>query len=150
LNRILQEVARKAPGAQTLRVRLHRWRGVTIGEGVWIGYDALIETSSPYLVTIGDRASVGMRCTIMAHMREVQGVTIEEDADIGAGSLILPGVTIGKGAVVAAGSVVTRSVPPMTLVQGNPAVAIATVGVPFRLDVSVREWMKHLRPLRRR
>jgi len=122
---------------------------VNIGDGVWIGYDALIETSSPHLVTIKDRASVGLRCTIVAHMREVRGVIIEEDVDIGAGALILPGVTIGHGAVVAAGSVVTRSVPPLTLVQGNPAVPIATIGLPFRLDVTVREWIKHLRPLRR-
>ena len=149
LNRILQEIARKAPGARTLRVRLNRWRGVSIGEGVWIGYDAIIETSSPHLVVIKDRASVGLRCTIVAHLREVRGVVIEEDADIGTGAIILPGVTIGRGAVVTAGSVVTRSVPPMTLVQGNPAVAIATVGIPFRTNTTLREWMKHLRPVRR-
>ena len=45
-NRLLQMVARSVPGATTLRVRLHRWRGVKIGRGVWIGYDAVIETSS--------------------------------------------------------------------------------------------------------
>ena len=57
-NRLLQTVARIAPGAGTLRVRLHRWRGVKIGEGVWIGYDAVIETSKPQLVTIGDEAVI--------------------------------------------------------------------------------------------
>lgn len=149
LNRVLQELARKVPGARTLRVRLNRWRGVVIGEGVWIGYDVVIDTSCPHLVTIKDRASVGMRCTILAHMREVRGVVIEEDVDIGVGAIILPGVTIGRGAVVTAGSVVTRSVPPNTLVQGNPAVPVATVGIPFTTDVSVREWMKRLRPIRR-
>ena len=36
-------------------------------------------------------------------------------------SLILPGVEIGEGSLVAAGSVVTKSVPPRTMVGGNPA-----------------------------
>lgn len=147
-NRLLQEVSRRAPGAKTLRVWLNRMRGVKIGSNVWIGYDTLIETSSPHLVTIKSGASVGMRCTIIAHVREIRGVTIEENADIGTGAIILPGVTIGKGAVVAAGSVVTKSVMPMTLVQGNPAAPIAKVGIPFAIDTTVREWVKNLRPLR--
>jgi len=148
-NRLLQEIARKAPGARSLRVWLNRWRGVHIGKGVWIGYDALIETSSPHLVTIKDGASLGIRCTVVAHMRERQGVTIEEDADIGPGAIILAGVTIGRGAVVTAGSVVTKSVPPKTLVQGNPAMPIATVGIPLKMDVTVKEWAKHLKPIRK-
>src|SRR6187399_1788872 len=69
-NRILQVLARIAPGATTTRVRLNRWRGVNIGKGVWIGYDAIIETSHPHLVTIRDRAAVGIRVTIIAHNRE--------------------------------------------------------------------------------
>src|SRR5437762_7000796 len=84
-NRILQIFARVAPGATTLRVRLNRWRGVNIGKDVWIGYDAIIETSCPHLVTIRDRAAIGMRATIIAHNRELRGVVIEEDAVLGAG-----------------------------------------------------------------
>ena len=142
-------VARSAPGATTWRVRLHRWRGVKIGRGVWIGYDAIIETSSPHLVTIRDRASVGIRVTIIAHNREQSGVVIEEDASVGAGAIILPNVTIGRGSIVTAGSVVTRSVPPRTMVQGNPAEPIATVETPLRRDVSMKEFAKGLRPIRR-
>ena len=149
-NRFLQEIARKAPGAKTLRVWLNRWRGVTIGENVWIGYEAIIETSRPHLVTLKDGASIGIRCTLVAHMRERQGITIGEDADIGPGCIILAGVTIGPGAVVAAGSVVTKSVPPRTLVQGNPAVPIALVGIPLKMDVPIKEWVKHLKPLRKK
>ena len=48
-------------------------------------------------------------------------VIIEDDVWIGLKSTILKGVTIGRGAVVAAGSVVTKDVPPFTLVAGNPA-----------------------------
>ncbi len=50
-----------------------------------------------------------------------QAVEIQDDAWIGCQSVILRGVTIGTGAVVGAGSVVTRDVPPFTLVVGNPA-----------------------------
>jgi len=145
-NRILQIFARVAPGATTLRVRLNRWRGVNIGKDVWIGYDAIIETSCPHLVTIRDRAAIGMRATIIAHNRELRGVVIEEDAILGAGVIVLPAVTIGQGAIVTAGSVVTKSVPPKTMVQGNPAQPIAKVEIPFRRGVSVKEFGKGLRP----
>ena len=144
-NRILQLIARFAPGAMSARVRLNRWRGVHIGKDVWIGYDAIIETSHPHLVTIRDRAAVGIRSTIIAHNREQQGVVIEEDAVLGPGVIVLPNVTIGRGAIVTAGSVVTKSVPPKTMVQGNPARPIATVEVPFGLNVSVKEFAKGLR-----
>jgi acetyltransferase-like isoleucine patch superfamily enzyme len=49
------------------------------------------------------------------------GPTIEDDATIGAGAVILPRVRIGRGAFVAAGSVVTRDVERLTLVMGSPA-----------------------------
>lgn len=48
-------------------------------------------------------------------------ITIEDDVWIGFKSSILKGVTIGRGAIVAANSVVTKDVPPFTLVAGNPA-----------------------------
>ena len=46
---------------------------------------------------------------------------IESRAVIGSGAVILPGVTIGAGALIGAGSVVTKDVPPDTIVAGNPA-----------------------------
>lgn len=54
-------------------------------------------------------------------------VVIEDDALIACQSIILSGVTIGKGAVVAAGAVVTRDVPPYTIVAGNPARLVRTI-----------------------
>lgn len=53
-----------------------------------------------------------------------KGIFIEDDVWIGAGTIILDGVMIGKGSVVGAGSVVTKSVPPMTVVAGVPATTI--------------------------
>src|SRR5437899_12959889 len=89
-----------------------------------------------------------MRVTIIAHNREQLGVTIEEDASLGAGVIVLPNVTIGRGAIVTAGSVVTKSVPPKTMMQGNPARPIAMVETPFGLNVSVKEFEKGLNPIR--
>jgi len=147
-NRFLQMLARHMPGARSWRVWLNRWRGAKIGKDVWIGYDAIIETSRPKLVTIRDRATIQIRATIIAHFREQRGVVIEEDATVGPGAIVLPNVTIGKGAIVAAGSVVTKSVPARTVVQGNPARPVAMVDLPLRLDVSLKDFSKHLRPIR--
>jgi acetyltransferase-like isoleucine patch superfamily enzyme len=147
-NRALQLAARVAPGATTLRVLLHRWRGVKVGKRVWIGYDAVIETSRPQLVTIGDDAVIGMRATLIAHFKEVRGLTIGPRSSIGPGAIIMPGVTIGEGAVVTAGSVVTRSVPPLTVVQGNPARAVARNDVALLPNVTLKQFIASLRPIR--
>jgi acetyltransferase-like isoleucine patch superfamily enzyme len=54
------------------------------------------------------------------------GITIEDDVWIGAGVRVLDGVVLGKGSVVGAGAVVTKSVPPRSVVGGVPAKQIAT------------------------
>lgn len=152
-NRILQGLARYAPGGYTVRVKLHRLRGVTIGEGTFIGTDALIETAYPHVVSIGNGVAIGIRSIIIAHFRgplraDRPSVRIEDDVFIGPGVIILPHVTIGYGAVVAAGSVVTKSVPPLTLVQGNPAVPVARCGVALGLRTPLPEFYRQLRPLK--
>lgn len=146
-NRVFQHLARILPGAHSLRVALHRARGVRIGKGVWIGYDAILETSRPFLITIEDGCTIGMRVTIIAHFKETKGVTIERDVFVGPGAIILPNVVIGHGAVITAGSVVTRSVAPMTVVQGNPAVPVAVCGLPLAPDVTVKEFSRNLKPV---
>lgn len=50
-----------------------------------------------------------------------RGIVVEDDCWLGAGSILLDGVTVGRGSVVAAGSVVTRDVPPYSVVAGVPA-----------------------------
>jgi acetyltransferase-like isoleucine patch superfamily enzyme len=150
-NRILQYLAQIVPGGNSIRVRLHRARGVRIGKDVRIGYDTILETSMPQLITLEDGVILSVRVTVMAHFWGVNGVRIEKDAFIGPGAIILPSVVIGHGAVVAAGSVVTKSVPPMTLVQGNPAVAVAKCGIPLTPVASkwsVVEFSRHLEPIR--
>ena len=146
-SRILQILARVAPGAQTLRVMLHRARGVKIGKGVWIGYDVVLETAKPDLITIEDGVAISIRAMIIAHFKEFRGVRIERDVFIGPGAIILPNVVIGRGAVVKAGSVVSQSVPAMTVVEGNPAVPVARCGVPMRQDLSLKAFSRALKPL---
>jgi serine acetyltransferase len=157
--RLLQALALFIPGATTTRVWFHRWRGVHIGKGVFIGTDALIETDRPELVFIGDGACIGIRSTIIAHFRgstaaernegsEPYSVRICDEAFIGPGALIMPGVTVGKGAVVSAGSVVTSSVEAMTVVQGNPARPVALTTVPLGVSTPAAKFYRGLRPLK--
>ena len=162
-NRVLQIAALYSPGGDTVRAALHRRRGVRIGRRTWIGFDTLIEPSYPERVVIGDRVAIGIRVLILAHFvhlgrnRESAGgelddrvsVRIEDDVFIGPGAIIMPNVTIGHGAVVTSGSVVTRSVAPLTMVQGNPAEPIARCGVPLGLDTPVKEFYRRLTPIER-
>ena len=56
--------------------------------------------------------------------RRAQRVNIGHDVWIGHGAIVLPGRSVGTGAVVAAGAIVTKDVPPYTIVAGNPATII--------------------------
>lgn len=151
-NRFLQWVALYAPGATGLRVMLHRWRGVKIGAGTFISVGAIIETERPELVSIGSNVTIGIRAVLIGHFREENWpekptVIIEDDAFVGPGAIILPHVRIGRGAVVTAGTVVARSVPPATMVRGNPATAVAMCGVPLGVTTLYADFVRHLRPV---
>jgi len=160
----LQTLALYVPGGDTTRVWLHRQRGVEIGEGTWVGLGALIDPGYPGRVVIGKRVAIGIRTTIIAHFehkgidrrtgepfkRDEVSVRIEDDVFIGPGVVILPDVTIGYGAVVTAGSVVARHVPPLTMVQGNPARPIARSSVPLGLHTPLHEYYRHVKPIRAR
>lgn len=158
LNRVLQQIALVAPGAKSVRVRLHRLRGVAIGSGVFIGMQALIETAYPQLVSIGDRCVIGIRTTILAHfdgdvahngVPDHPTVRIEDDAFVGPGAIIMPNVTIGRGSVVAAGSVVSRSIPPGCFARGNPATIVARCTKPLSLQTPTWVFVRGLVPIRR-
>jgi acetyltransferase-like isoleucine patch superfamily enzyme len=162
-NRVLQLAALYSPGGDTIRPMLHRGRGVKIGRRTWVGFDTLIEPSYPRRVEIGDRVAIGIRVLILAHFAHLGrnresasgelddrvSVRIEDDVFIGPGAIIMPNVTIGHGAVVASGSVVTHSVAPLTMVQGNPARPVAHCGVPLGLDTPVKEFYGRLTPIER-
>ena len=117
---------------------LYRLRGTKIGKRVDIAMGVFIEESFPHLVTIEDYVDIGPNVIIVAHDSSYhcvrpdipiicKPVTIKRNAYIGAGAIILPGVTIGEYSIVAAGAVVTKDVPPYTVVAGVPARVIGTV-----------------------
>lgn len=102
---------------------------VYIEGGAVIGDDCKIQVSAAVGqdTKIGNRVNIGpgvllttVKYPFTDHV-EIVPSTIEDDVAIGAGALIMPGVKIGKGALVAAGAVVTRDVPPNTIVAGIPA-----------------------------
>ncbi len=148
VNRLLQLFTLLLPGGQSLRVLLHRMRGVHIGKNTWISYNVVLETAYPELITIGDGAFIGVGTIVIAHFKEARrGVRVGNRVFVGPGVIILPDVEIGDGAVVTAGSVVTSSVAPMTVVQGNPAMPIAKCSVPLWPDTTLKEFSRRLRPI---
>lgn len=129
----------------SLRLRCLRRAGAVIGDEVYIGEDLIVtetlEDRKPHLI-IGDRVAIAQRVTIVTssspnysrlydHVRIVRAgkVTVEDDAWIGAGAIILPNVTIGRGAIVAAGAVVNKDVPDFHVVAGVPAKTIKVLDV---------------------
>ncbi len=157
-NRFLQAIALYIPGAQTLRVWLHRMRGVKMGKRIFIGTAAIIETAFPELVSIGNNVEIGIRSIIIAHFKyhpkkeqpkTKPFVRIEDNVYIGPGVIILPNVTIGQGSVVTAGSVVVESVPPQTMVRGNPAKKVAKCRVPLVFDNTYQDFICNLRPIKK-
>ncbi len=108
-------------------------RGVVIGRNVKIQPFAFIPTGviveegafiGPHVCFTNDRypASVDEHGELLgAGDWEITPTIVKRGASIGANATIVCGVTIGEGALVGAGSVVTRDVPPHTLVRGNPA-----------------------------
>lgn len=52
---------------------------------------------------------------------------IRKGASVGSSATILAGVTVGEGAIIGAGAVVTKDVPPWTIVAGNPAKVLRTI-----------------------
>ena len=113
--------------------------------GIKIGRDSLIGEYSVIRgqggVSIGDRVYTSPFTQIIAvnHVFDdpnrpfvEQGITaedivIEDDVWLGAGAIITDGVRVGKGAVIAAGAVVTKDVPPHTVVGGVPAKPIKSI-----------------------
>lgn len=89
-------------------VRLDGRGGLTIGAGVAIAPEVALLTADhdPQSPDFAGRTAP---------------VVIEDHAWLGTRAMVLPGVTIGQGAVVAAGAVVTKDVPPYTIVGGVPA-----------------------------
>lgn len=91
--------------------------------GLDIADDALIGPNVS-LITSGHPIEPSQRRAMII----AKPIVIERNVWIAAGAAVTGGVTVGENSVVAAGSVVTRDVPPNTLVGGNPARVIRSIG----------------------
>jgi acetyltransferase-like isoleucine patch superfamily enzyme len=128
--------------------------GVVIGRSVMVLYECRVGNYSriqdqAHLVgnlIVEDHVFIGMQVTttndnavyrsrfgIVAP--ELRGSTIRRLAVVAAGATLLAGVTIGEGAMVGAGAVVTRDVPPWTIMAGVPATHIKDVPAEWRREV---------------
>lgn len=110
---------------------------ITIGHDTYIGKRACLQ-SAHGKIFIGNHVMFGPNVSIHGgnhvydkvgtYMNEIRKepnsdgcVTIEDDVWVGANAIILKGITVGKGSVVSAGAIVTKDVPPYSIVVGIPA-----------------------------
>lgn len=94
---------------------IHSLKKITIGKNCLIAANTQIFDGSGHDLSFPDAENrVNTRGII-------KPIIIEDNVWIGANCIILPGITIGQGSVIAAGSVVSKNVPPLVVVGGNPA-----------------------------
>jgi len=98
----------------TIKSGVQLWDGTRIEDDVFIG---------PNVTFTNDLYPRSKR-----HPAKYSGITIKKCASIGANATLLPGITVGEYSMVGAGSVVTKDVPPGTVVVGNPAVIVRYIG----------------------
>ena len=144
-----------APGGSTLRVWLHRLRGVKIGKNVWISEFVYLDKLHPEAIEIGDNVTIGLRTSIFTHMYwgprkkgQFNRVIIEKDVYIGPHCLILPNVRIGKGSVIKGGTTVSRNVPASVFYGSDNAHPIAHVTIPLTNKHEYREFVSGLKAIK--
>lgn len=134
-----------------IRVKLQKMRGVNIAKDVHIGPMVTIDDVYPYFVSIGRGASIAGSNFILTHSKPlkyhselsesfVAPVIIEKNVWIAIDVTILPGVTIGEGSIISAGSVVAKSIPPMVLASGAPAVVKSDISSLLKKNYSDEEF----------
>ncbi len=120
--------------------RLKMWwykrHGLKIGENCYIADDVIFDSSHVWHISVGDNVTISSGVRILAHdastkrhlgYTKIGKVSIGHNIFIGAGTTILLGISIGDNSIVGASSVVTKNVPPNTVVAGNPAMIISTL-----------------------
>ena len=111
------EIQKNAKIGNRCKISSHTFicEGVTVEDNVFIGHNVtFINDKFP-------RATNGKEIPQGEEDWEVETILVKKGASIGSSATLLGNVTIGENAIVGAGSVVTRDVPPNTIVAGNPA-----------------------------
>jgi acetyltransferase-like isoleucine patch superfamily enzyme len=120
--------------SSSIRIFLLKKMGVQIGKDVYIAENFMLSDRSidKDLIKIGDRVEMASSVTLITtsgptiskwkdvYRLRFEPIEIKNDAWIGTGVIILPGVTIGEFAIIGAGAVVDADVPPYSYVTGNP------------------------------
>lgn len=123
--------------------------GVALGERCVINHGCLLD-GRRHPIRIGRDVSIGPEAAILTlghdprspHFADRGGsVTIGDHVWIGFRAIVLPGVTVGEGAVVGAGAVVSRDVPPFTIVAGNPARPIGERPQPVKYQLAYQPFL---------
>jgi acetyltransferase-like isoleucine patch superfamily enzyme len=106
---------------------LTRLWGMDLHPTMQMSMSAKFDRTFPIGVHVGAHSYVAFEARILTHDR-TRGLYLHtrvgENCFIGGRSMILPGVEIGDNSIVAAGAIVTKSVPPRSIVAGNPAVVV--------------------------
>ena len=155
VNFVLELIVDLLPGGTTLRVLVHKLRGVKFVGRAFISRRVILETKYPERIWIGSNVFIGIGTTVIAHHDTSEdlssvNVRIGDNVYIGPHCVLLPGSQIGDNSVVAAGSVVNRPIGASRLVRGNPAAKLADVTTPLGLDGDMVAFMRGLRNFKRR
>lgn len=123
---------------------------ITIGRDTFVGESVVVRGQGG--VSIGDSVLIAPGAKILAvnhNFNDIsrpiieqgitgRGIVIEDGAWIGGGAVVLDGVRVGRGAVVGANAVVTRDVPPNTVVVGSPAKVVKDLRAAAQREAYVR------------
>lgn len=131
-------------------VRFFHVGRLAVGAGSLVNRDVLLDNRGG--LQIGAQVSIAHGCRIytLGHDPHDPGfaakagaVRIDDHAVLFAGAMVMPGVHLGRGCVVMAGAVVTKDVPPLRLVGGNPARDLGPRRVDPAYRLQRRYWLAH-------
>src|SRR5699024_5608767 len=130
-NFLVIELARYTPWLSMKNWLYRNLLGMKVGNKTAFAYKAMVDLMFPERISVGKNAVIGYNTTILTHEYLIDeyrlgNVKIGSQVMIGANCTILPGVTIGDDAIVGAGTVVTKDVEAGSFVAGNPMHVIRT------------------------
>lgn len=131
--------------AQDKRPKLWKKCGVDTTGNFRVGYGVYFDAGNAKHIHVEDGVWIASETLFLCHRRvlndycvgddynklgyKIEDIYLKKGCCIGMKSIVMPGVTVGEGAIVGVGSLVTKDVPPYTVVVGNPAKVVKTFPV---------------------